>query len=260
LRKASIGTVCRRLEAALVDHRFASHRLEALLMRRGPWQLQQQLAQQPGTPSFERTLLDVTVRARPVQQVQLANVLVKHSAGLGNNPDLIAYPLNGLKLFHAAATPEPSSAGDVIAVGPGKVALLEAIDKTGSITAAAKGLDMSYRRAWVRLAELNRSLREPAVESAKSGAAAGGSALTDAGRQVVMLYRTIESKATVACRAEIRKLMSMLARRAAATGSCAWIIKAHNARACTRRIADTQYIHRRGTEDAEFAQRNTSLA
>lgn len=99
-----------------------------------------------------------------------------------------------------------------IAVGPGKVALLEAIDKTGSITAAAKSLDMSYRRAWLLLDELNRSLRQPAVQSAKGGAAGGGSVLTDAGRDLITVYRTIESKAAVACRAEIRKLMSMLAR------------------------------------------------
>lgn len=101
--------------------------------------------------------------------------------------------------------------GERIAVGPGKIALLEAIDKTGSITAAAKSLDMSYRRAWVLLDELNRSLRQAAVDSAKGGAAGGGSVLTDTGRDLVTLYRTIESKAAVACRADIRKLMSMLA-------------------------------------------------
>ena len=104
------------------------------------------------------------------------------------------------------------SDGEVIAVGPGKIALLEALDKTGSIPAAAKRLDMSYRRAWLLLDELNRSLRQPAVASAKGGAAGGGSVLTDAGRDLVTLYRTIESKATVACRTDIRKLMSMLAR------------------------------------------------
>ena len=103
------------------------------------------------------------------------------------------------------------SDGETIAVGPGKVALLEAIDKTGSLTAAAKSLDMSYRRAWVLLDEMNRSLREPAVQSAKGGAAGGGSVLTEAGRRVVALYRTVESKSTVACRAEIRKLLAMLA-------------------------------------------------
>lgn len=104
------------------------------------------------------------------------------------------------------------TAGDVIAVGPGKIALLEAIDKTGSITAAAKSLDMSYRRAWILLDELNRSLHHAAVDSAKGGSAGGGSVLTDSGRELVTLYRTIESKATVACRADIRKLMAMLAR------------------------------------------------
>ena len=104
------------------------------------------------------------------------------------------------------------SDGETIAVGPGKVALLEALDRTGSITAAAKSLDMSYRRAWLLLDELNRSLREPAIETAKGGSAGGGSVLTDAGRQVVVLYRTIESKGAVACRADIRRLMSLLAR------------------------------------------------
>ena len=61
------------------------------------------------------------------------------------------------------------SDGDRIAVGPGKIALLKAIDRTGSITAAAKSLDMSYRRAWLLLDELNRSLARPAVDSAKGG-------------------------------------------------------------------------------------------
>jgi len=53
--------------------------------------------------------------------------------------------------------------GDAIAIGPGKVALLEAVDATGSITAAAKALGMSYRRAWMLVDELNSSLRTPAV-------------------------------------------------------------------------------------------------
>lgn len=101
--------------------------------------------------------------------------------------------------------------GDVIAVGPGKIALLEAVDKTGSITAAAKSLDMSYRRAWLLLDELNRSLRLPAVDSAKGGAAGGGSVLTREGRELIALYRRIEATAAAACRSDIRKLMGLLA-------------------------------------------------
>ena len=102
--------------------------------------------------------------------------------------------------------------GDVIAVGPGKIALLEAIEKTGSITAAAKSLDMSYRRAWVLLDEVNRSLRAPAVDSAKGGSTGGGSALTDTGRELIDLYRRIEETAATACRMDIRKLIGLLAR------------------------------------------------
>lgn len=101
---------------------------------------------------------------------------------------------------------------EVIAVGPGKIALLEAIDKAGSITAAAKNLDMSYRRAWLLLDELNGSLRQPAVDSAKGGSHGGGSALTDAGRQLIELYRRIEATAQLSCRDDIQALMKLLAR------------------------------------------------
>lgn len=102
--------------------------------------------------------------------------------------------------------------GEAIAVGPGKIALLEAIAETGSITAAAKSLDMSYRRAWLLVDELNRSLRKPAVDSAKGGQAGGGTALTESGLQLVALYRGIEAKAALACKAEITQVMKLLAR------------------------------------------------
>ncbi|WP_416759627.1 winged helix-turn-helix domain-containing protein [Roseateles sp. So40a] len=100
--------------------------------------------------------------------------------------------------------------GDVIAVGPGKIDLLEALDETGSITAAAKSLDMSYRRAWLLIDELNRSLKEPAVATAAGGAKGGGSVLTDTGRSLIALYREIEATAQEACKPEIRQLMKLL--------------------------------------------------
>ena len=102
--------------------------------------------------------------------------------------------------------------GDIIAIGPGKIALLEAIDEKGSITAAARHLDMSYRRAWLLLDELNRSLVQPAVDSAKGGQHGGGSALTDAGRELIRLYRQIEAKAMRACAADIDRLVAQLVR------------------------------------------------
>src|SRR6218665_712198 len=97
-------------------------------------------------------------------------------------------------------------------VGPGKIALLEAIEATGSITAAAKTLGMSYRRAWLLLDETNRSLKRPAVDSAKGGPHGGRSLLTDEGRKPIALYRHIEATARTACRSDIRRLMEMLAR------------------------------------------------
>lgn len=102
--------------------------------------------------------------------------------------------------------------GDVIAIGPGKIALVEAISETGSITAAAKSLDMSYRRAWLLLDELNRALKKPAVDSAKGGQHGGGSAVTDTGQQLIALYRRIEQTAASACQADLAKLTGLIAR------------------------------------------------
>jgi molybdate transport system regulatory protein len=102
--------------------------------------------------------------------------------------------------------------GDKIAIGPGKIALLEAVASAGSITAAAKSLDMSYRRAWLLLDELNRSLEHPAIDSAKGGLQGGGTSLTEAGQQLISLYRRIEKRAEASCRDDIALLMDMLAR------------------------------------------------
>ncbi len=127
--------------------------------------------------------------------------------------------VSGATSSRARGVPKPVAkfrmritAGDVIAIGPGKIALLEAIVETGSITAAAKSLDMSYRRAWLLLDELNRALRKPAVDSAKGGQHGGGSAITDTGRQLIDLYRRVESTAARACQADLRRLIGLIAR------------------------------------------------
>jgi molybdate transport system regulatory protein len=101
--------------------------------------------------------------------------------------------------------------GEAVAIGPGKIALLEALAETGSISAAAKALGMSYRRAWLLIDELNRSLREPAVASATGGQRGGGSELTDSGRLLLELYRQIETTALQTSQAEIKRLLKLLA-------------------------------------------------
>ena len=95
-------------------------------------------------------------------------------------------------------------------IGPGKIALLEAISKTGSITAAAQSMNMSYRKAWLLVDELNKLLSEPAVTAAVGGANGGGATLTPVGQKTVQLYHSIEMRARAAARSEFqafRKLM-----------------------------------------------------
>jgi molybdate transport system regulatory protein len=100
--------------------------------------------------------------------------------------------------------------GDLLAIGPGKVALLEAIAQHGSITAAARSLGMSYRRAWLLIDELNRALAAPATRSGPGGPAGGGSELTPVGQHIVALYRDIEARAHTACAEQIGQLTALL--------------------------------------------------
>lgn len=101
--------------------------------------------------------------------------------------------------------------GDSIAIGPGKVALLEAIAETGSISAAARQLGMSYRRAWVLIDETNRSLASPAVATAAGGAHGGGTALTPVGDALVRHYRAVEATARTAAAPDLAALTRLLA-------------------------------------------------
>jgi len=78
---------------------------------------------------------------------------------------------------------------DEIALGPGKAELLEAIDKTGSISAAGKTMNMSYRRAWLLVDVMNRCFAQPLVQTAKGGQHGGGATLTPLGRQVLDSYK-----------------------------------------------------------------------
>jgi molybdate transport system regulatory protein len=98
-----------------------------------------------------------------------------------------------------------SRAGD-IAVGPGKVDLLEAIEAAGSITGAARSLGMSYRRAWLLVDMMNRCFRAPLVEAEAGGKRGGGAQLTRLGAEVIRRYRRIERDAARAGAADIRAL------------------------------------------------------
>ena len=83
---------------------------------------------------------------------------------------------------------------DTIVIGPGKADLLAAIQRTGSIRAAAGELGMSYMRAWTLVRTMNAAFRSPLVEKERGGAGQGGAQLTEAGRRVLALYREMEEK------------------------------------------------------------------
>jgi molybdate transport system regulatory protein len=96
-------------------------------------------------------------------------------------------------------------------IGPGKVALLEAIAQTGSISAAGRVLGMSYKRAWDLVEELNRGCERPVVITSPGGRDGGGTSLTPAGDAMVRLYREIEQASAEAARAQVRALARMAA-------------------------------------------------
>ncbi len=112
--------------------------------------------------------------------------------------------------------PEAAKAGDRLSIrldlasgariGPGKVAVLEEIARSGSISAAGRVLRMSYRRTWELVEELNRSLGTPVVETAAGGSGGGGAVLTEAGKAVIARYRAIEMDTALAARKHLLAL------------------------------------------------------
>lgn len=91
--------------------------------------------------------------------------------------------------------------GNNIAMGPGKAELLERIVTTGSISAAGRAMDMSYRRAWLLVNEMNLCFKEPLVETSKGGQHGGGARLTPFGEKILAKYRIMENSAKQAAQA-----------------------------------------------------------
>ena len=96
------------------------------------------------------------------------------------------------------------------AMGPGKAELVERIGETGSISAAARDMGMSYRRAWQLVESLNLAFREPVVETATGGKRGGGARVTAFGAGVVKQFRTMEGKASRAIAGDLRRFASRL--------------------------------------------------
>lgn len=96
-------------------------------------------------------------------------------------------------------------------IGPGKMQLLEAIDRHGSISAAARVMGMAYPNAWKLVDSLNKHFREPLVSRVMGGSRGGGASLTETGRAVLGIYRSVEAKARIMFAGDVDALRYLLA-------------------------------------------------
>jgi molybdate transport system regulatory protein len=105
------------------------------------------------------------------------------------------------------------------AIGPGKIRLLELVGESGSISAAGRAMNMSYRRAWLLIDGLNQCFRSPVVETQLGGTRGGGAILTQLGHDVIARYRAIERAAMKAGATELAALDAVQASRRRARGA-----------------------------------------
>jgi len=91
-------------------------------------------------------------------------------------------------------------------IGPGKAKLLESIRDTGSISAAARDMGMSYKRAWLLLDSINQAFTEPVTIAAPGGAGGGGAVLTAFGTELLERYRRIDDRSAASAADDIAAL------------------------------------------------------
>jgi molybdate transport system regulatory protein len=96
-------------------------------------------------------------------------------------------------------------------IGPGKIELLRKIREHQSISAAAREMNMSYRRAWLLVDELNTVFRQPVVAKWMGGRSRGGATLTPTGEKLVESYDAVVARSDSANRALLDELSSMTA-------------------------------------------------
>lgn len=100
-----------------------------------------------------------------------------------------------------------------IAMGPGKADLLDAIQATGSISAAGKQLGMSYRRAWMLVDCMNRCFQQPLVMTVAGGSQGGGTQLTARGEDVLKRYRQLQAQINQLSEQQFPEFKSLLRKK-----------------------------------------------
>jgi molybdate transport system regulatory protein len=109
--------------------------------------------------------------------------------------------------------------GDANAIGPGKIALLERMRDSGSLSQAARELKMSYRRAWQLLESLNTSFREPVVITSIGGKGGGGTTITALGEALIAAYRAFEQETAQRADSYFGPMTAKVARKGASNAA-----------------------------------------
>ncbi len=99
--------------------------------------------------------------------------------------------------------------GKDIALGPGKIDLLEMVGQTRSISAAARALGIPYKKAWLLVDSLNQGFGRPVVDTATGGKGGGGARLTPLGQELVSRYAALEQRINAASEAELQALLAL---------------------------------------------------
>lgn len=100
--------------------------------------------------------------------------------------------------------------GNNIALGPGKMELLARLVETGSLSEAARRMDMSYMRAWTLIKTMEKCFKAPVVAAERGGKAGGGMRLTATGRLALALYQEMDARAMKSVAAPWRRLRRLL--------------------------------------------------
>ncbi len=123
---------------------------------------------------------------------------------------------SSIMIDHPGTVPNPPRLrlrilfGEDAMLGPGKAELLDGIRDCGSIAAAGRRMNMSYKRAWMLVEQMNSAFAKPLVDSARGGQGGGGAHLTDTGIEVLRLYRAVEDTAARSAEADIAALRALL--------------------------------------------------
>ena len=133
-------------------------------------------------------------------------------------PDPLLPPFGTEMTRHDITDPDPITPklrvrvvfGEHTMLGPGKADLLEHIEQTGSISAAGRAMNMSYKRAWLLVDTMNAAFQEALVESSRGGPQGGGASLTATGKRVLARYRALEARLADAGKEDLRTLRDLL--------------------------------------------------